>query len=53
MEVGQAEVRVLRDLCHLFALSVMESEMGEFRMVDYMDSRQAIMVSQEVLRLCR
>lgn len=51
--VGPAEVRVLRNLCHLFALSGMERDMAEFRARDYLSSGQAEMVSREVLRLNR
>lgn len=51
--VGQAEVRVLRQLVHLLALSIMETEMAEFRAQDYVSAAQAAMCSREVLRLCR
>jgi acyl-CoA oxidase len=51
--VGPAEVRVLRELCHLFALSGMEREMADFRARDYLSSRQAEMVGREVGRLNR
>ncbi len=51
--VGPAEVRVLRNLCHLFALSGMEREMADFRARDYLSSRQAEMVGREVGRLNR
>lgn len=51
--VGQAEVRVLRQMVHLFALSVMEAEMAEFRAQDYLSAAQAAMCGREVLRLCR
>lgn len=51
--VGQAEVRVLRQMVHLFALSVMEQEMAEFRAQDYLSAAQGAMCSREVLRLCR
>lgn len=50
--VGHAEVRVLRDLCHLFSLSTMEKEMADFRARDYLTADQALMCSQEVRRLC-
>jgi acyl-CoA oxidase len=53
VEVGPAEVRVLRCLCHLFALSVMEDSMADFRAHDYLDATQATLVSAEVMRLCR
>ncbi len=49
--VGPAEVRVLRDLCHLFALSTMEKEMADFRARDYLNAAQARLVSKEVQRL--
>lgn len=51
--VGQAEVRVLRQMVHLFALSVMEQEMAEFRAQDYLSAAQGAMCGREVLRLCR
>jgi hypothetical protein len=53
--VGQAEGRVLRLLVHLFALSIMESEMADFRVqgCEYFTAAQAAMCSREVLRLCR
>jgi hypothetical protein len=44
---------VLRDLVHLFALSVMERDLAGFRAADYLSSAQAGMVSRQVLRLCR
>lgn len=53
VEVGAAEVRVLRELVHLFALSVMEQDMADFRARDYMSAEQADMAAQEVMRLCR
>lgn len=49
--VGPAEVRVLRDLCHLFALSTMEKEMADFRARDHLNAAQARLVSKEVQRL--
>lgn len=53
VEVGVSEVRVLRDLCHLFALSIMEREMGDFRIADHFNRDQARLVTQQVARLCR
>lgn len=50
--IGQAEVRVLRSLVSLYALSVMEKEMGEFRRMDYMTSAQAAMIPHLVMNLC-
>ncbi len=51
--VGGAEVQVLRKLVHLFALSIMEAEMADFRLQDYCSAAQASMVGRQVLHLCR
>jgi hypothetical protein len=53
VDIGAAEARALRELCHLLALSIMEQNMADFRMADFMDASQARMVARELQRVCR
>jgi len=50
--LNQSEIAVLENLASLFALSVMEKEMGEFRNGDLLSSQQSELVSEQALSLC-